>query len=1488
MRRVTLLIAVFLLGAAAAVQADVSLTPVKARMERPEQLPIAGREFTTTITIQAAQDATFSDLAIDGKGWTVTRWDGARSFALTAGGKLDIALAALPRDGFGPLVLTAEVNGLKWRQTFALSREAYGGLLPTDSDLLPPQRVFAAGGEKFPAAPQFTLAELTALSADGAPTPNAPDKTDYTCTVRGNLCYWKPSESRWLPAFGAKVWLEVPTPGQTFPYYSIGLQSVDEWGRFSIQAPDNIDFRVAFSASSIAVVVQEDGIWEDNYKWRTATATIADGETLHEVGPIYPNDHHGALHICTVVTYAHNNFRDLGWDVTQIDLQWPDEDGSFYSPGFEELHLEPGDEWADGTICHEWGHYWHDQYAHSVEITYCNGNCDEPGDCGHCVWCPEYDNVVWIEGCANILSRLNTDYLTDRVQFNVAHMDLESWHLNAGCNWIPWNIEGVFAGAVWDMADDDYGTEFMQLQQDALGNDVSDQLDLDTNDILHIMADNCSVEGHEPYRAPGFFRCAAEYLDGLGDPQATRAKLWETVYSWDMDIDEAVPGTVATVTSSFPLNTPTQIAMGGFNWSAATDDMSGVCGYGVSLNPNAPVMPDHLIDTTTTQWWPSNQLDPGTYYFSVIAVDRSGKWSATPRVYGPIIIEAHGPADLDPHIYDGWTAPLVLRSTLAPDSPEPVTQPNYVQGHTVYFNWGERNNGTGPSGLFADCMYLDGDLVYTSSYRSLNMDVGTASRNQGPRDLDAIGRHTVWMRLDGLDAVPESDENDNIYAKQFVFTPEKLSPDETVVRSGGLPDATAGLSLLPSGTPLYPNCDGYDIDLCFYPELVWAVPDDGGDRIVLRLHDRDIGQTGFTTALATGTSLPDRPAVIIQNPQETMMTDYCIGVMDEVGSGNTYRIHREIGSFFALPDTIPGTLSSVNSLDFYWTYNELSAAKWFTLKLANIDTRTLGMYIFDPGFESGSLADADHTIFAADGDTACYTMLLQPGELALTVVTRDPRFPETSDYTIFAYVAKSDLASTTPSGWYANVVPQIGKPYSASLDGVPAPATLVADEDSTGIYWSLCNLNPDVGTSVGLNRRVDLDGVFLSGSIFIDPVSPGQQIKSVDSSLHAVRGGRHTLSHRVNYTRSIDEDDYANNDHGRQWVWNPSLLAANVNHALPLPISSWGGLSYVDEGLVALNCDGYRLANNLYTRLDAILAVYAVGETADIDIGLYSDADVQDGFTTALTRSTWSGNEGDFVLRLLPGIGSYTSYVGAVRSSGASSGSYTLRSQASTASWSTPVGGSRSGTVEADTFLDTVILTLPVGSYVCTLESDDAPLGFSLHDLSDDYGAKSDPWQNAIAWQETGEAGQDVRFTLGIPDPAPTRFGLVIWRPNGSTLAQDAAWTVTISGDVTDAGDGALPDAPASRLVGAAPNPFNPSTTVTFEMARQGRCELAVHDMRGGHVRSLVSTELAAGRHEATWDGLDERGQRTPSGIYLVRLKTEYGEVSLLKLTLVK
>lgn len=75
------------------------------------------------------------------------------------------------------------------------------------------------------------------------------------------------------------------------------------------------------------------------------------------------------------------------------------------------------------------------------------------------------------------------------------------------------------------------------------------------------------------------------------------------------------------------------------------------------------------------------------------------------------------------------------------------------------------------------------------------------------------------------------------------------------------------------------------------------------------------------------------------------------------------------------------------------------------------------------------------------------------------------------------------------------------------------------------------------------------------------------------------------------------------------------------------------------------------------------------------------------------------------------------------------------------------------------------------------------------------------------------------------------------------------------------------------RLAPNAPNPFASSTTIEYELGRPARAHLAVYDVGGRLVRTLVEGEMSAGRHTFTWDGRDGARRAVGAGVYFYRLR---------------
>lgn len=81
------------------------------------------------------------------------------------------------------------------------------------------------------------------------------------------------------------------------------------------------------------------------------------------------------------------------------------------------------------------------------------------------------------------------------------------------------------------------------------------------------------------------------------------------------------------------------------------------------------------------------------------------------------------------------------------------------------------------------------------------------------------------------------------------------------------------------------------------------------------------------------------------------------------------------------------------------------------------------------------------------------------------------------------------------------------------------------------------------------------------------------------------------------------------------------------------------------------------------------------------------------------------------------------------------------------------------------------------------------------------------------------------------------------------------------------------------RLLGNYPNPFNPRTTIAYDLARPGMVRLEVFDLAGRSVTTLVDGFQPAAEHRVEWDAVDALGRPVPSGVYLYRL-TLSGDVA--------
>ena len=138
----------------------------------------------------------------------------------------------------------------------------------------------------------------------------------------------------------------------------------------------------------------------------------------------------------------------------------------------------------------------------------------------------------------------------------------------------------------------------------------------------------------------------------------------------------------------------------------------------------------------------------------------------------------------------------------------------------------------------------------------------------------------------------------------------------------------------------------------------------------------------------------------------------------------------------------------------------------------------------------------------------------------------------------------------------------------------------------------------------------------------------------------------------------------------------------------------------------------------------------------------------------------------------------------------------------------------------------------------------------------------------------------------------PCAFVAIVDQPGENDTGVPIPARARLLGDILTyfgTGTGApvgVPDATV-LTVRCYPNPFNPRTTIAYNLPRAGRAALKVFDLRGRLVRVLLDDQRPAGPGEAIWDGKDGDGASVASGIYFHEL-TAGGETRLGKMTLLK
>lgn len=1444
-------------GAIAACRADIG-PPVSVRLLGGPHYAKPGERFSADVQVVADAGVRVSGFRLEGEGWERAEVEAPASTALVKSARMQVRIGATSQDPNRPLVLAFEVDGRTMRQSFDLS-EAHHRLMSEGGKT----RAVPAGEQKAAPVPPLAAGGSWAdLGADAVTPPPAGEKS-YNITVTGTWYCANPAAG-WTGVDGVTV--DVMLDGATPAVLASVRTDVngDFSATFNWSGAGYPNIYVLFKAQNSRLAVK-DGTHHLVYAWRTGTWYEYAGTNL-DVGGLTSGDESlmPVLNIMTWLTRAWRWYNSYGYDTPYTDVFWIPGTGNVYC--LDGLHI--GDPWHEGGYCHEYTHHWQYVFAPIPSSTYCNGICDQDtalGLCSHCTWCEENATIAMGEGLPSCIGDVLPRTLSDLYNLPYNAVDNMETTYTCGGTWAnPEVTEGFMAALLRDLYDTSQDTHAGSSYPDALAIGADEFLDI--------------TYTYNPSTPTSFLSLLMAHY-----PAINKEDLWSTAINCRFDIDGMAPPVVTNLRStSHTVNVASPDGTIAFAWTRAADDVSGVDGYGVFVT-HSPMIPSPVLDIGDVTSWTTATLAPGTWYFCIRSHDRAGKWGSTYASCGPYVIREAEPADLQPYASAGWARPVVPRATNDAAFTSVPLPTGTLSGNSAatYLNYCGRNWGeTATSGQLSNTIRVDGDSRLYMHYASVGASTTYYSLNAGPYNITG-GRHTVEAAHDYNEQIQESNETNNRWAHQWVWTTPIMTIGTQYTRDAP-PGHSAGWDAVTDGSTLYYNCDGLHFATARYADLtctwdavcVYAV--DNVDDYDCQLHTHSTGaDNGFAASLGSSMRAAGYLDAVLVNGNQAGVQTWDIGVVNMHGGIGDYRAEWTRATSIGLDDSVTVAVAASKMLVMRWFDVAAADTGYYSCTITVSEpTNVWSADHYLPSISTGALSQyTDHATTVAGTGTATIDMhVTQTGRHALAVY-RDPcDGADAVTVTIELERTPPDFTPYLASGWAAPVVPR------PAADGTPTlvaePDTLYGNAAATYLNYCWTNDSPNGWPSGGASivATVHLDGTTGLGSVGWSSAGPHWVLRYNQTTARTIRGGAHTIAMVLDAGALIGERSETNNISGAQYFWSPYLLEMGTAVNRSVPPDRTGGWNEITSGQWKwYNCDGLRMpsVSGEHWRAAGIMS----GPDTDVDLRLHHPLyGATSGFKNCLIYSNWGAAQSDIVLvnghplvGTRPVTGPFD--LGVTLASG-------LRGyggEAVTATALTPGDAASYGpyTLAAQHVLQLYELWLTPGPWTMRLDSVSGTVnwGLSIYAPDQQFKQKSSAMEGGIAYLDG--AGQDEELTVTVPTEG--WYALAVWKVGALDLGLAGTYRLWVRADMT-AVPGEAPRPAATALVGIHPNPFNPQTTIDYELGTAGLVRLEIYDLRGTRVRELVAGDQPAGRHAAVWNGRDDDGQLVASGVYMARL----------------
>ena len=1452
--------------------------PIQVRLADEPIVIEAGRPFSNVLEIRAGIPLQVGDVTLSGTEWTVDLQLHKAQLTAPAGELVRIPFTATPHSDGQPLQLEFSYEGGKYTTQLNVSPRDYRRartpgevqvVQVPDADV--PARDLARP-EPVPSSMQVETREPGAA------------KAGHWVRVLGRFGSFLPEPAgqfRGSDSMGVYIMVDA------FPDYQVASGVTNAQGYFDVSfwredCPSlcygSGFIYVRFETANGEAVVRSPGLLGGTYVWNTGSTYVAPAATVVDVGTLAPGNpaEYAAPHFLTSMMRTWRWFNSRGYDTDQVIGFWPEAAGAWYQPAFwpiaPELHLGVDSQWEDSIISHEWGHHWLTSYALSPTANYCNAMCDE-GGCTHCLWCAETTDIAYTEGApdwmGDIIPRgypaqyggsisgtaFNFEYLVRCDRDNTFHSPLDT--------------EGFFASLLRDMED---ATQDIHWEFAALGND---QMANATAAILY------TIDAAQPTNPMAFLNMYKAFYP------AECEVLWATAKNCGYEIDVANPGVVTSLSSSHGIGVGLVDNTVDFSWIRASDDCSGTSGYSISI-AGSSALPDATAELGNVTNYTSGVLAPGSYYFNIRALDNSGKWSGSYVAYGPVVILTPPPVQPNLAFAPGdafWAHSLVPRPT-ADASILSAPNPAALSGDDCsYWNARYGNYGTAtfpqPSSLF---FYVDQTWWDVQAFNDPGSFYGYVLNRWG--FCATGGRHTLWNLIDGWNEVGESNEYDNWWGHQWVFTPTSLSADVPVLRSAP-PEKYAGHSAIVDGSIVYQNRDGVRVSgASYWTAVVMHSDDPVADYDLELFYPSANADSGFESPLAGSYRMAgESEAVVLNHNWVGWGTTYDVGVVNYNSAYGDYSIQQISNEWLPFDAVTNGDLATGQVLRLWETYlDPATQGSNVTLRVRKSSGPGLAQLRFsfmDSSWNVGATYNGP-TGFTDPSTGFGYLELNIPSTGYYGVVIQrdvvDSAIAETIEVSIVP--SPPDFQPGWEAMWWSPLVPRAANDGTTTT--VLAPTLLPGDQSST--YFNINTGNWGYGSAASVRSDIDFDGTWSWYLSYFGFPAFANWPFNWDAAWY-IPAGRHSLALRTDGPNEWSENIESNNHWGEQWIWDPQQLAYNTPALRAVPPDPFGGWTNITSGEpLYLNVDAVRSPSPNIVGNDGYWTIVAAmpGASSDVDLQMHNQAvSAKDGLNSFLAGSYWIAGESDFVIRNynLPGPSVYD--VGVSRFS--NNENYSIEADRSVYLPANP--GYAYGPFDMDSgeIVDIYEVYLVGGDQQIAVYPLDGVVDYGLSVHPTDHAASNKTSTVGNGWANSNGPGQWEHVTFYAPGPG--FYGVVVWKSGSADLYQSGQYRLAMLAGATDVADDSTPL--RTQIASIQPNPFNPRTTIQFDVAKAGSVSLQIFDLRGHMLRTLLAEPMPVGRHEEIWDGVDDRGHSVASGVYIVQLASA-GTIERQKIVLLK